>query len=196
MFRKVVVFLVKIFLSLYFKVEVENVDRFEKMKGSCIIAPNHQSNWDSVLVPAFSKRVMYMMAKAELFENKLFGAVLRGLKAFPVRRGKGDVTAVKTAVSLLQKGQSICMFPEGTRNKGDKPMKFKSGAARIATTAKVSILPVAIISDFKFRSKVKIVYGEPIYFDECYDKELKKEDFRIKIEKVQNAVENLIEKNK
>ena len=58
------------------------------------------------------------------------------------------------------------MFPEGTRNKGDKPMKFKSGAARIATTAKVPILPVAVISDFKFRGKVKIVYGEPIYFDD------------------------------
>jgi len=195
MFRKVVVFFVRIFLSLWFKVEVENVDRFEKLKTSCIVAPNHQSAWDSVLVPAFSKRVMYMMAKAELFENKLFGAVLRGLKAFPVKRGKGDVTAVKTAVSLLQQGQSICMFPEGTRNKGDKPMKFKSGAARIATTAKVPILPVAVISDFKFRGKVKIVYGEPIYFDECYDKDMKKEDFREQIEKVENAVKKLIEKN-
>ena len=194
MFRKVVVFLERIFLSLWFKFEVENVERFEKLKTSCIVAPNHQSAWDTVLVPAFSKRVMYMMAKAELFENKIFGALLKGLKAFPVKRGKGDITAVKTAVSLLNQGQSICMFPEGTRNKGDKPMKFKTGAARIATTAKVPILPVAIVSDFKFRSKVKIIYGEPIYFDECYDKELKKEDFREQIEKVEDAVKKLIEK--
>lgn len=196
MFRKIAVVCVRFFLNLWFKVEVENVDRFEKLKTSCIVAPNHQSNWDSVLVPAFSKRVMYMMAKAELFENKLFGRLLKSLKAFPVKRGKGDVTAVKTAVSLLQQGQSICMFPEGTRNKGDKPIRFKSGAARIATAAKVPILPVAIISDFKFRSKVKIIYGEPIYFDDCYDKDIKKEEFRSEMEKVENAVKKLIEKNK
>lgn len=196
MFRKIVVVIVRIFLSLWFKVEVQNVDRFEKLKTSCIVAPNHQSAWDSVLVPAFSKRIMYMMAKAELFENKIFGAVLRGLKAFPVKRGKGDVTAVKTAVSLLKQGQSVCMFPEGTRNKGDKPMRFKTGAARIAITAKTPILPVAVVSDFKFRSKVKIIYGEPIYFDESYDKNLSKEDFRAEIEKVENAVKSLIEKNK
>ena len=193
MFRKVVVFLVRIFLSIWFKVEVENVERFEKLKTSCIVAPNHQSAWDTVLVPAFSKRVMYMMAKAELFENKIFGALLKGLKAFPVKRGKGDITAVKTAVSLLNQGQSICMFPEGTRNKGDKPIRFKTGASRIAITAKVPILPVAIVSDFKFRGKVKIIYGEPIYFDECYDKTLTKEDFQKETDRVQNAVEQMIE---
>lgn len=193
MFRKVVVFLVRIFLSLWFKVEVENVERFEKLKTSCIVAPNHQSAWDTVLVPAFSKRVMYMMAKAELFENKIFGALLKGLKAFPVKRGKGDITAVKKAVSLLNQGQSICMFPEGTRNKGDKPIRFKTGASRIAITAKIPILPVAIVSDFKFRGKVKIIYGEPIYFDECYDKTLTKEDFQKETDRVQNAVEQMIE---
>ena len=193
MFRKVVVFLVRIFLSIWFKVEVENVERFEKLKTSCIVAPNHQSAWDTVLVPAFSKRVMYMMAKAELFENKIFGALLKGLKAFPVKRGKGDITAVKTAVSLLNQGQSICMFPEGTRNKGDKPIRFKTGASRIAITAKVPILPVAIVADFKFRGKLKIIYGQPIYFDECYDKTLTKEDFQKETDRVQNAVEQMIE---
>ena len=192
MFRKIVVFLVRIFLSLWFKVEVQNVERFEKLKTSCIIAPNHQSAWDTVLVPAFSKRVMYMMAKAELFYNKIFGALLKALKAFPVRRGKGDITAVKTAVSLLKQGQSICMFPEGTRNKGDKPLRFKTGASRIAITAKIPILPVAIVSDFKFRSKVKIIYGEPVYFDECYDKALTKEDFQRETDRVQKAVEQML----
>ena len=192
MFRKVIVFLIKIFLSVWFKVEVENVERFEKLKTSCIVAPNHQSAWDTILVPAFAKRVMYMMAKAELFENKICGAFFRGVKAFPVKRGKGDISAVKTSVSLLRQGQSLCMFPEGTRNKGDKPIRFKTGAVRIAITAKVPILPVAIVSDFKFRGKVKIIYGEPIYFDECYEKTLTKEDFQRETDRVQKAVEEMI----
>lgn len=196
MFRKIVVFIVNIFLRLCFKVEVENVERFEKMKNSCIVTPNHISNWDGLLVAAFTKRVMYVMAKEELFKFKPFGAVLKALKVFPVKRGKNDVSAIKTAVSVLEQGQSMCMFPEGTRNTDNKPLKFKSGAVRIACAAKVPVLPVAIISTFKFRAKVKIIYGEPIYFNDCYDKEMTKEDYKNEIKKVENAVKKMIEKEK
>ena len=196
MFRKFVVFLVKIFSRIYFKLEIQNVDRFEKMKTSCIVAPNHLSSWETLIVPAFSKRVMYMMAKEELFRNKFFGCILRNLKAYPVGRGRKDLTAVKTSISLLRKGQPICMFPEGTRSKTGELLKFKTGAVKIACSAKVPILPVGIISDFKFRSKVKVIYGEPIYFDEYYDKSLTKEEAIEATEKVREAVKKLIEKGK
>ena len=193
MVRKIFVVLVKLATKIGFKLKIENIENLPK-EGAYIICPNHISFWDTVIIPAYSKRYMYMMAKEELFKNKFVNKVLRSLKAFPVGRGKKDLTAIKTSISLLRKGQAICMFPEGTRSKTGELLKFKTGAVKIACTAKTPILPVGVISDFKFRSKVKIIYGEPIYFDEYYGKSLTKEEAVEATEKVRNAVKELIEK--
>ena len=195
MFRKACVFLMNAFFNVYFKVDVVNRERFEKLKGGCVVTPNHISAWETVIVPATTKRVMYMMAKEEIFNNKFFGAVLRALKVFPIARGKKDFGAIKKAVQLVENGNAMCIFPEGTRNKLNEKLRFKPGAAMIAYEAKVPVIPVGIVpeNNYKFRSKVHIVYGEPIYFNEYYDKNLKKEDLRKLTEQLEVAVQKAID---
>lgn len=189
MFRKIVVSIVGLYMRCCFKVDLINYERFEKIKTGCILAPNHISAWETVMMPALSKKVMYMMAKEEIFKNRFFGWFLRQMKAFPIARKKNDLGAIKTCVKLLKEGKSICMFPEGTRTK-DGTMNFKTGVSMIAHSAKVPVIPVGIVAEdnFKFRSKVHIVYGEPIYFTDYYDKKINKEDLVDMTEKVRDGV--------
>lgn len=189
MFRKIVVSIVGLYMRCCFKVDLINYERFEKIKTGCILAPNHISAWETVMMPALSKKVMYMMAKEEIFKNRFFGWFLRQMRAFPIARKKNDLGAIKTCVKLLKEGKSICMFPEGTRSK-DGTMNFKTGVSMIAHSAKVPVIPVGIVAEdnFKFRSKVHIVYGEPIYFTDYYDKKINKEDLVDMTEKVRDGV--------
>jgi len=193
MFRVIFAFFARLVMRIYFKINIVNVERFETLKTGCIVAPNHVSAWDTLLVPAFPKRIMYMMAKEELFQGKIKNMFFRSLKAFPVKRGKNDLAAIKNAVKLLKDGKSVCMFPEGTRNKDGKDLEFKTGAIMIACMAKVPIIPVGLVSDFKFRSKVNVVYGEPIYFDEYYDHKMTKEELKEAAEKLKKGVNKAIE---
>lgn len=195
MFRKVCVFLIRVFVRLYFNINIHNVDRFEKLKSGCIIVSNHISAWETIILPSNSKRVMYMMAKEEIFKNKIAKYFLLKLKAFPIGRGKTDVSAVKNSVEILTNGNAICMFPEGTRAKNGGKLKFKSGAAMIASNAKVPVIPVGVYPEknYKFRSKVNVVYGEPIYFYDYYDKKLSKEELNTMTTVLENAVSEAIE---
>ena len=189
MFRKIIVAIVKAFMKCWFKIDLVNYERFEKIKTGCIVAPNHISAWETVIMPALSKKIMYMMAKEELFKNKFVGWFLRQMKAFPIARKKNDLGAIKTCVKLLKEGKAICMFPEGTRSK-DGTMNFKTGVSMIAHSAKVPVIPVGIVADdnFKFRSVVHIVYGEPIYFTDYYDKKINKQDLAEMTDKIRNGV--------
>ena len=189
MFRKIIVAIVKAFMKCWFKIDLVNYERFEKIKTGCIVAPNHISAWETVIMPVLSKKIMYMMAKEEIFRDKFVGWFLRQMKAVPIARKKNDLGAIKTCVKLLKEGKAICMFPEGTRSK-DGTMNFKTGVSMIAHSAKVPVIPVGIVAEnnFKFRSVVHIVYGEPIYFTDYYDKKINKQDLAEMTDKISNGV--------
>ncbi len=140
--------------------------------GGMIFAANHGSNWDPPLLAIASPRRLSFMAKSELFKNKLFGALIKALGAFPVHRGKGDIGAIKTSLSILKAEQAMIMFPEGGRvKKGTRPVP-KPGVAMIASRAKVPVIPVTIEGSYRWLSKMTVTFGEPIYFDEYYDEKL------------------------
>ena len=195
MFRKICVFLVNIFLNIYFKIDVVNCKRFEKLKGGCVVTPNHISAWETIIIPAKTKRVMYIMAKEEIFKNKIIAWFLKVFKVFPIARGKKDFMAIKKAVQIAENGNAVCVFPEGTRNKQSGKLKFKPGATMVAYEAKVPVIPVGVVADgnYRFRSRVHIVYGEPIYFSEYYGKNLLKEDLHKLTEQLEDAVQKAID---
>ena len=128
-----------------------------------ILCCNHRSALDPVLIAQKIKKPIRYMAKMELFQNKFVSFIIRHLGAFPVARGKGDTSAIETAVETVKSGRVLGLFPEGTRSHDDQLLRFKSGAAVIASQSGGDLLPAAIWYGGKgFRSKVVIRYGKPI----------------------------------
>ena len=103
--------------------------------GPLVVAANHRSYLDPPLLGTWFPRVLHYMAKRELFENPLIGAILRSVHAFPVERDRADLGAIKHALGLLKHGECVGIFPEGRRN-SDGAAKARGGAILIAATAR------------------------------------------------------------
>jgi len=138
-------------------------------EGGFVLAANHTSNFDPwpLGIPLLPHRQLRFMAKSELF-NPLFAPVLRAGGAFKVRRGEGDVEAVRTAVELVKEGEIVVMFPEGTRRRKGLRKKHvaraHTGAARIALGAGAPLVPAAIKGTERLSrlGPLRVVYGEPL----------------------------------
>ena len=138
-------------------------------EGGFVLAANHTSNFDPwpLGIPFLPRRQLRFMAKAELF-NPILAPILRAGGAFKVRRGEGDVEAMRTAAELAREGEIVVMFPEGTRRKKGLRKKFEArphtGAARIALSADVPLIPAAIGGTDRLSrlGPLSVAYGEPI----------------------------------
>lgn len=139
------------FIRLIFRVKYINQNNLPK-EGSYIIASNHISSFDPFLIAVGQKyRKVHFMAKAELFKNKLLGWLLYSIGTFPVERGKTDVGSVKHFEQILDEGEVMGIFIEGTRSKTGEFLKPKNGAALIAYDTKTPVIPVCITKTEKGR---------------------------------------------
>ena len=149
-------------------------------EGGFVLAANHTSNFDPwpLGIPFLPDRQLRFMAKAELF-NPVLAPFLRAGGAFKVRRGEGDVEAMRTAAELVREGEIVVMFPEGTRQtKGlvkRHAARPHTGAARIALTAKAPLVPAAIGgTDRLLRlGPLRVAYGPPIDLSDLDDQDIK-----------------------
>jgi 1-acyl-sn-glycerol-3-phosphate acyltransferase len=138
-------------------------------EGGFVLAANHTSNFDPwpLGLPFLPRRQLRFMAKAELF-NPLLAPFLRAGGAFKVRRGEGDVEAMRTAVKLVRAGEIVVMFPEGTRQKKGLRKKHSArphtGAARIALAAEAPLVPAAIAGTDRLSrlGPLRVAYGPPL----------------------------------
>lgn len=138
-------------------------------QGPVILCSNHRSNYDPVILGASLGRDLKFMAKAELFKNPVLRFIIKLFGAFPVKRGKGDFEALKRAISILNEGNVLAMFPEGTRLKaGGTPLRFKSGAALFAYQTHAPIVPVAIVTKGSVRpfKRIEVRVGKPLSYEE------------------------------
>lgn len=168
------VLLIPIFLLLYnYRVTGrENIPA----EGAYIVCANHVTLMDPIIVGISLPRRMHFMAKAELFKNAFLRALMNGLGAFPIKRGEADIKSIKTSLKLLSSGKVIGLFPEGTRNKTNEVIA-EPGIAMLAVKAKVPVVPVAIVSSYKFFKRTKVIIGKPIELTEYYDRKLLNEDY-------------------
>lgn len=190
------VFLVRSFVKLWFKVEVigkENVPD----KGGYIVASNHQSYWDPVLIAVFLKGKYCFMAKKELFRNKFFGWFITKLGAFPVERGSGDSAPLEEAVSRIKSGKIFVIFPEGTRSLNGKLGRGRSGVSVIAGMSGADLLPYAIKYDGrpKFRSKVSIRIGKLIPAEEIKISDTDRHQIKNTTNRIMGEIAALLEDN-
>lgn len=135
--------LFRFFFSVFCPLEVKGAENIPQ-EGPLLIIANHISYWDPVVVGTVMNRQVYFMAKAELFDYPVFGAIIRSLGAFPVSRKKIDRSSLRKAIKLLSEGKVVGIFPEGTRNKKGDLLPFLPGAAFVARKAAVPIIPIAL----------------------------------------------------
>lgn len=139
-----VVFFIRRVLNPYFRVEVRgNVENLDAT-GPLILAPVHRSNLDSVLVGGSSSRRCRALAKRSMFDNKPFAWLISSLGAFPVERGTADREALNAARMLLDNGEAMFVFPEGTRQVGRDVGEIFDGVAWLAAKTGARALPIAI----------------------------------------------------
>ncbi|MBR3791679.1 MAG: 1-acyl-sn-glycerol-3-phosphate acyltransferase [Clostridia bacterium] len=165
---KIIRAVMRALLFFVFRLEVRGRENLPKDTGA-IVAINHRSNWDAVVLGATAPRPLGFMAKAELFKYKISAAFFKALGSFPVQRGKGDISAIKAALSRLRNNEIVAMFPEGTRVRKGQKVEPKQGAVVLATRAQVPIVPINISGKYKWMSKITVTYGEPIYYTQFAD---------------------------
>lgn len=190
MFYRFVTILFKIFCFFAFDFKTEGMENIPK-DGAFIMAPNHKSAFDPIVVAINCKRKIRFMAKAELFKNKLFGKIITNLGAFPLQRGRGDVAAIKAAFSILKEGDVLLMFPQGKRIKDGSRGPLKSGVAVIAHKMQVPIIPVYIRGNYKFRHKITVIYGKAISFEEFYGQKLDEDSTNSIAQRLYDGIFNL-----
>ncbi len=142
-------------------------------EGAAIITPNHKSFFDSFFLAAATKRPLRFMGKSELFEGRK-GKLLVRLGAFPVLRGQSDAEALETARIILEQGELLSLFPEGTRvSDPDELGAPKRGAVRLALETGAPLIPAAITGTEKLFAgplprprTVRVAFGEPVQVDE------------------------------
>jgi 1-acyl-sn-glycerol-3-phosphate acyltransferase len=180
-------FLCDIFFSLLFRLRTVGVDNIPKT-GPVMLCSNHISNWDPPLLGTRVPRKVHFMAKAELFDIPLFASLIRALGAFPVKRGGVSKEAIRTAIQLLQDGNVICIFPEGTRN--NLAAVGKKGAASIALRAGAPVVPTAIIGKYRPFRRMTIVYGKPLDLSEFASGSSQQTE--LATERIMNAIRELL----
>lgn len=117
--------------------------------GACILAPNHSSNFDPLAIGYFiveQGRMPRFLGKKEVVDMPVLGRLFKAAGQIPVHRGTSTaVNAYRDAITALERGQCICVYPEGTVTKDPNlwPMMGKTGTARMALTTGAPVIPIA-----------------------------------------------------
>jgi 1-acyl-sn-glycerol-3-phosphate acyltransferase len=139
--------------------------------GPLLLAANHRSFLDPFVLGAMVRRPVFYVAKRELFANRLQGWLLNALGAFPVDRGSSDQEMLKTARAILDRGDCVLIFPEGTRVRPGGLGEPRRGVGRLALETGAPVVPLAVLGTERVRRgwrirphRVTIRAGRPLTF--------------------------------
>jgi 1-acyl-sn-glycerol-3-phosphate acyltransferase len=161
---------VRVVVHPLLRVEARNTEVLNR-PGPTILAPVHRSHIDSVLVATQSRRRIRALGKESLFTTPGVSYLCAALGAIPVRRGEADRDALQAARDLLDRGESMIVFPEGGRRYGNDIGPLFDGAGWLAARTGAPVVPIGIAgteavmpmgAKWPHRSKVTIVVGEPL----------------------------------
>lgn len=141
-----------------------------------ILAGNHISHFDPLLISAYISRQVDWLTMEELFKNKILSWILKNSACIPVNRHEGDKNSLRTAVKRLKDGRCLGIFPEGGLRAGESSVlegaDFRKGAAALGAISKVPIVPCVILGSDRLYThrnwlhpkgtRIWIIFGEPI----------------------------------
>ena len=189
-------------LRMLFRPRLEGVENIPK-SGPVILASNHLSFIDSVILPLVIKRRIYFLAASTYFEGKGLGkwAVARFLKAtgmIPIDRsgGKASEASLKAGMSVLTKDRVLGIYPEGGRSRDGKAHRGRTGVARMALESGAPVVPVAMIDTEKVMSesggvkirRIGISFGPPLDFSEFAEQKQDHAILRVMTDRIMDAV--------
>jgi 1-acyl-sn-glycerol-3-phosphate acyltransferase len=163
----------RLMYQLYFRWRVFNPGRVP-LSGPVILAANHESFLDPMLVGAGLKRDINYLARESLFRFPGIGALLRSWNTVPVNREGGGAAGLKAILDRLLAGGAIILFPEGTRSRDGKMQKARSGIGLTVIKSNGLVIPVRVFGtyeafgrhlNFPRPRRVAVKYGEPLRFE-------------------------------
>jgi 1-acyl-sn-glycerol-3-phosphate acyltransferase len=156
----------------YSRLRVEGAEHFP-LTGPAVISANHRSMLDIPIMVVAAPRPVYFMAKSELYGDPVRRWVWHHLGGFPVRRHITDLWAIDTALALLERGDTVVLYPEGRRSRSSEMLPFLLGSAWLALKVGAPLVPCGVIGtglqpgwngkSSAWRGKhVRARFGEPI----------------------------------
>jgi 1-acyl-sn-glycerol-3-phosphate acyltransferase len=162
--------LIQPFFHIYLRMQRIGRDHIPA-EGPVILAANHRSFIDPFVIGTMARRPLYYVAKKELFSHRVLAWLLNALGAFPIDRGNADQDAMATARLILERGDAVLIFPEGTRTRPGTLGAPKRGVGRLALETGAPVVPVAVIGTEDVRRgwrirprKVSVRAGAPLRF--------------------------------
>ena len=156
------VLLYAIVVRLLFFLRIEGRENIPKDRN-CILMGNHQCLLDPVtLALCVPDREIHFMGKKELFENRLLGWAFRKVHGFPVDRGNMDMAAIRTAMGVLKEGNTLGIFPEGTRSRSGHMLPLLGGASLLALKSGCDVVPVYIDGSYRPFHRIVVRVGKPV----------------------------------
>jgi len=159
--------------KILFRIQIKGRENIPK-KGGFILASNHLSYLDPVVLGVASPRKLNFMARDDLFDVPIFGSFIRSLGAFPVKRNSPDISAFKETFKRIKQGKPVVVFPEGRRSPDGKLLNPLPGIGFLATHLSVPVIPSYIrgtdkalpMNSFLIRpKKIKVYLGEQIFIE-------------------------------
>lgn len=141
-----------------------------------MLASNHMSYLDPVILGSMAPRQLCFLAKQELFRNIFFGTFLKKLDVFPLKRNSADFSALRLAQRLLQAGKALLLFPQGTRIPVLQRSDFQKGVGFLAQRMRVPVVPVRIFgTDIALspgskkitRTDISVIFGTPLWIGDA-----------------------------
>jgi 1-acyl-sn-glycerol-3-phosphate acyltransferase len=159
------------FSRAFWRLEIEGRENLPAA-GAYVVAPVHRSNIDTPLVAMVSRRRLRFMGKDSLWKHRPAAWFLSALGGFPVHRGTADREALRRCIEVVEGGEPLVIFPEGTRKEGPVVEAMFDGAAYVATRTGVPVVPVGIGGSERAMPrgakglrpvKIHIVIGAPLH---------------------------------
>ena len=161
-----IVLLYAIVVKIAFFMRIEGRENVPRDRN-CVLMGNHQCILDPLMLAlCVPDREIHFMGKKELWNNKLLGWAFTKVHGFPVDRGNMDMGAIRTAMNVLKEGDTLGIFPEGTRSRTGHMLPLLGGASMLALRSRCDVIPVYIDGNYRPFRRMTVRVGKPVEMDD------------------------------